>query len=63
MSDDPIKDVATPPADGPPYSGGSQPVEQSPPEAPGPGRTAMQWVVLAIAAIVVLSALVWLVRR
>ncbi|MDB4951212.1 MAG: hypothetical protein JWM27_3861 [Gemmatimonadetes bacterium] len=63
MSNDPIKNVATPPRDGPrEYEGGSQPVRERPPEVPGPGRGAMQIVVLAIAAMVVLGALMWLVR-
>jgi hypothetical protein len=62
MAEDRIKNVATPPGDGAPYSGGSQPVSEGPPEVPGPGRSVMQIVVLAIAAMVILGALLWLVR-
>jgi hypothetical protein len=62
MPDDPIKDVATPPTGGAPYSGGSQPVKETPPEVPGPGRSVMQVVVLALAAMVVLAALLWVIH-
>ena len=47
---------------GPPFQDGSQPVPERPPEVPGPGRSAMQFVVLAIAALVVLASLVWFIR-
>jgi hypothetical protein len=62
MPDDPIRDVARPPTDGRPYSGGSQPVRETPPEVPGPGRSAIQVVVLVIAALVVLAAVAWIFR-
>lgn len=44
----------------PPFEGGSQSVPESPPEVPGPGRSAMQTVVIVIAVLVVLAALVWI---
>jgi hypothetical protein len=44
----------------PPFEGGSQPVPESQPEMPGPGRSAMQTVVIVVAVLVVLAALVWL---
>jgi hypothetical protein len=44
----------------PPFEGGSQPVQESRPEMPGPGRSAMQWVVIAIAVLVVIFALLWI---
>lgn len=47
--------------DEPPYEGGSQPVPEHPPEMPHGGRSVMQTVVIAIGALVVLSALLWLV--
>lgn len=50
------------PREGPPFQGGSQPVQERPPEVPGPGRSAMQFVVLAIAAMVVLASLMWFFR-
>lgn len=40
---------------------GSEPVHEHPPEAPGPGRTAMQYVVIAIGALILLAALLWFV--
>jgi hypothetical protein len=44
----------------PAFEGGSQPVPESAPEMPGPGRSAMQIVVIVIAVLVVLAALVWI---
>jgi hypothetical protein len=46
----------------PKFQGGSQPVPERPPEVPGPGRSVMQFVVLAIAAMVVVASLLWFIR-
>jgi hypothetical protein len=43
----------------PPFEGGSQPVQERPTGIEGGGRTAMQTVVLVIAALVVLAGLLW----
>lgn len=40
---------------------GSEPVKEHPPEAPGPGRSVMQVVVMVIGVLVLLAALLWLV--
>lgn len=45
-----------------PFQGGSQPVPENPPEVPGPGRSAMQYVVIAIAVLVVLAGFVFFIR-
>jgi hypothetical protein len=45
-----------------PYEGGSQPVREHPPEVPGPGRSSMHFVVLALCAMVVLASAMWLFR-
>lgn len=45
-----------------PYEGGSQPVREHPPEVPGPGRSTMHFVVLALCAMVVLASAMWLFR-
>jgi len=47
--------------DGPPYDGGSQPVQEHRPEQPGGGRTVMQTVVVVIGVLVLLAALLWIV--
>lgn len=39
---------------------GSEPVHEHPPESPGPGRTMSQYLVMALAALVVIAALLWL---
>lgn len=46
--------------DEPPYEGGSQPVPENPPEVPHGGRSALQTIVIAVGALVVLAALLWL---
>jgi len=43
-----------------PFEGGSQPVTENPQDVPAGGRTAMQTVVIAIAVLVVLAGLAWL---
>ena len=45
----------------PPFEGGSQPVTEHPPEVPTAGRSVLQWVVIAIAAMVVLAGLLYVV--
>ena len=60
MPEDPIRDVAQPRSDGGEFRAGSQPVRQSPPEVPGPGRGAMQIVVLVIALLVAVGAVAWI---
>ena len=40
---------------------GTEPVEEHPPEAPGPGRTGTQYLVLGLGALIVLAALLWFV--
>jgi hypothetical protein len=45
-----------------PFEGGSQRVREHPPEVPGPGRSALQFVVLAVCAMVVVSAVIWFFR-
>ena len=44
-----------------PYEGGSQPVREHPPEAPTAGSVLARNVVLAIAVLVVLAAVLWIV--
>jgi hypothetical protein len=44
----------------PPFEGGSQPVPESRPEMPGPGRSTLQVVVIGIGVLVVLLALLWI---
>lgn len=46
---------------GPPFEGGSQPVQERPPEKPGPARSGMQIVVVILAVLVLLAALLWIV--
>ncbi len=46
----------------PHFSGGSQPVQERPTPVPGPGRGAMQYVVIAIAAFTILAGLVFFFR-
>ncbi len=43
----------------PPFEGGSQPVQERAKGIKGGGRTAMQTVVLVVAALVVLAGLLW----
>lgn len=45
-----------------PFQGGSQPVPEHRPEVPGPGRSAMQYVVIAIAVLVILASFVFFFR-
>lgn len=45
-----------------PYEGGSQPVRELPPEVPGPGRSTMQFVVLALCAMVAVACVIWIFR-
>lgn len=40
---------------------GSEPVEEHPPESPGPGRTGAQYAVIALGALILIAALLWLV--
>lgn len=44
----------------PPFEGGSQPVPESPPEMPGPGRSVTQTLVIVLAVLTVLAGLIWL---
>jgi hypothetical protein len=48
------------PKDDPPYEGGAQPVPERPAEVPTGGRTVGQVIVIAIAVLVVLAALAWI---
>jgi hypothetical protein len=43
----------------PPFEGGAQPVPESPPEMPGPGRGAAQTIVIILAVLAVLAGLIW----
>lgn len=43
-----------------PRHDGTTPVEEHPPEAPGPGRTTAQYAVVALGVLIVLAALLWL---
>ena len=47
----------------PPFDGGAQPVKETPPEVPSPGRSATQVVVMAVSALVVVAALLYLFAR
>ena len=47
----------------PPFEGGAQPVKEQPPEVPTPGRSVMQVLVMAVSALVVLAAVLYLVGR
>lgn len=47
----------------PPFEGGSQPVVEHPPEVPTAGRSVMQWVVIIVAALVVLAGVLYVVGR
>lgn len=38
---------------------GTEPVQEHPPEAPGPGRTGAQYLVVLVGALIVLAALLW----
>ncbi len=44
----------------PPFEGGSQPVEEHPPEMPSGGRGVGQTIVIAVAVLVVLAAVLWI---
>jgi hypothetical protein len=44
----------------PPFEGGSQPVSERPSTVPKAGRTVGQTIVIAIAVLVVLAALLWI---
>jgi hypothetical protein len=44
-----------------PFEGGAQPVKETPPEVPGPGRTAGQTIVIGIAVLILLAAILWIV--
>lgn len=44
-----------------PFQGGAQPVVERPPEAPVPGWSVAQAVVVAVAAAAVIVAIVWLI--
>lgn len=48
--------------DEPPFEGGSQPVKQVPPEVPGPGRSTLQYVVIALGVLTLLAGLAYFVR-
>jgi hypothetical protein len=39
---------------------GTEPMREHPPESPGPGRTAMQVLVIVVGALVLLAGLLWL---
>lgn len=43
-----------------PRRDGSAPVEEHPPESPGPGRSVVQYLVIGLGALIVLAALLWL---
>jgi hypothetical protein len=43
-----------------PFEGGAQPVKETPPEVPGPGRTAGQMIVIGIAVLILLAAILWI---
>ena len=47
----------------PPFDGGSQPVVEHPPEVPTAGRSALQWVVIVVSALVVLAGVLYLLGR
>ena len=49
--------------DDPPYDGGAQPVPERPPEVPTPGRAVGQYVVLIVAALVLLAGVLYVVTR
>lgn len=53
--------LSTPEKD-PPFVEGSQPVPENPPEMPSEGRSVMQWVVIAIAVLVLLGVLLFFIR-
>jgi hypothetical protein len=40
---------------------GSAPVEEHPPESPGPGRSTVQYLVIGLAVLILLAAVLWLV--
>jgi hypothetical protein len=44
-----------------PFEGGSEPVPQVKETVPGPGRSAMQYVVIGVCALVVIFSLIWVV--
>jgi hypothetical protein len=52
--------MAVDPKDEPPFDGGAQPVPERPPEVPTPGRSAMQYVVIIVAALVLLAGVLYL---
>lgn len=43
-----------------PRDDGSEPVEEHPPESPGPGRSTAQYAIMALAALILIAALLWL---
>lgn len=45
----------------PPFEGGSQPVQEKPPEKPTAAGSVMQTFVIVVGVLVVLAALLWLV--
>jgi hypothetical protein len=47
--------------DDPPFDGGSQPVQERPPDKPTAAGSVMQTVVIVIGVLVLLAALLWLV--
>jgi hypothetical protein len=47
--------------DDPPFEGGSQPVQERPPEKPTAAGSVMQTAVIVIGVLVLLAALIWLV--
>jgi hypothetical protein len=51
------------PNEDPPFDGGAQPVKERPPEVPTAGRSAGQWVVVIVGALVVLAAVLYLFAR
>lgn len=42
-----------------PREDGTEPVQEHPPEVPGPGRTPMQYAVIVLGVLVLLAALLW----
>jgi hypothetical protein len=54
------RNVSYTPRDEHPFEGGSQPVKERPPEVPSGGRTVVQKTVTAIAVLVVLAAVLWI---
>ncbi|MEX2583963.1 MAG: hypothetical protein WD766_11845 [Gemmatimonadota bacterium] len=45
----------------PPFEGGSQPVPERPTKTPTGGRAAVQTVIVAIAILVLVAAILWLI--